>query len=210
MDRDGFGARLQKAMDDKGVTQADLVRLCEAIAPSVTINRSDISRYLAGKTSPRSDKLVVISKALDVPYNLLSGQSSNKFSPEISLGLECLCNASKCPSIYARAEGGGDKYVVYVSHPPEGNLDAAMSFFTAAGGALKDVDSAALAARIMRAIKAGGTEREILERLFPPDGETSAKRAQKEKYVVSDYPPKDAPQEPRKPAPRVIIRRRQK
>ena len=28
MERDGFGDRLQKAMDDKGMTQADLVRAC--------------------------------------------------------------------------------------------------------------------------------------------------------------------------------------
>lgn len=179
MERDEFRARLQKAMDDKGVTQADLVRLCGEIAPNVTINRSDISRYLAGKTSPRGDKLVVIAKALGVPRNLLSGEPSGKASPEISLGLECLCEASRCPSIYAHVVGGDDAYVVYVSRPPDGSINAAISFFRAAGVALRNADDAALAARAMRAIGAGGVEREILERLLPADGEPKRKEARK-------------------------------
>ena len=137
---------------------------------------------MAGKTSPRPEKLVVIARALGVPRNLLVGESgtNSKRPPEVSLGLECLCEASRCPSIYARADADGDKYVVYVSHPPEGNLDVAISFFTAAGGVLKDVDSAALAARIMRAIKAGGADREILERLFPADDGPKRKKTPKE------------------------------
>ena len=215
MERDGFGDRLQKAMDDKGMTQADLVRACVRIAPSVTINRSDISRYLAGKISPRADKLVVISRALGVPYNLLSGKSSGKgLSPEVTLALKCLCDPSRCPGIYTWAESRSDAYNVYVSKPPDGNIGAAMSFFSAAGEVLEDgADSTDLATRVMRAIKAGGVEREILERLFPADGEGEAsgpKRAKKGEYAVSDYPPMDGQQEPQQREWRVAIRKRQK
>lgn len=197
MERSGFGERLQKAMDDKGMTQADLVRACERIAPSVTINRSDISRYLAGKILPRPDKLVVISRALGVPYNLLAGKSSGKgLSPETHLALKCLCDPSRCPGIYTWAESRSDAYNVYVSKPPDGDIGAAISFFSAAGEVLEDgAGSAELATRVMRAIKAGGIEREILERLFPADGGAEPKKAQKGKYVVSDYPATDGPKE---------------
>ena len=225
MERDGFGERLQKAMDDKGMTQADLVRACERIAPSVKINRSDISRYLAGKILPRADKLVVISKALGVPYNLLAGQSSGKgLPPEISLALKCLCDPSRCPGIYTWAVPRSDIYNVYVSRPPDGDIGVAMSFFAAAGEVLEDgADSAELAARIMRAIKANGVEREILERLFPAhaDDEVGPKGARKGRYFVSDYPATDGPkdrqedlsdrvQQARSKIPNVVIRKRQK
>lgn len=225
MERDGFGERLQKAMDDKGMTQADLVRACERIAPSVTINRSDISRYLAGKILPRADKLVVISKALGVPYNLLAGKSSGKgLSPEITLALKCLCDPSRCPGVYTWVESRSDAYNVYVSKPPDGDIGAAMSFFSAAGEVLEGgADGTGLATRVMRAIKAGGVEREILERLFPEDGEGEAgpKRAKKGEYFVSDYPPtveqnegkEDLPervQQARSKIPNVVIRKRQK
>lgn len=194
MERDGFGERLQKAMDDKGMTQADLVRACERIAPSVKINRSDISRYLAGKILPRADKLVVISKALGVPYNLLAGQSSGKgLPPEISLALKCLCDPSRCPGIYTWAVPRSDIYNVYVSRPPDGDIGVAMSFFGAAGEVLEDgADSAELAARVMRAITAGGVEREILERLFPAPAEPERKKASYSTDGLPTCSPEDA------------------
>lgn len=209
MDRDGFGVRLQKAMDDKGVTQADLVRLCGEIAPNVTINRSDISRYLAGKTSPRADKLVVLAKALDVPRNLLEGQSSgnSKLPPEVSLGLDCLCEASRCPSIYAHVTDG-DAYVVYVSRPPDGDLNAAMSFFSAAGGALQDAGTAELAARVMRAIRAGGVEKEILERLFPAADGAERKKVSYSTDGLPTCPPEDAADVAQRQVRRVIRMRK--
>ena len=194
MERDGFGERLQKAMDDKGMTQADLVRACERIAPSVKINRSDISRYLAGKILPRADKLVVISKALGVPYNLLAGQSSGKgLPPEISLALKCLCDPSRCPGIYTWAVPRSDIYNVYVSRPPDGDIGVAMSFFGAAGEVLEDgADSAELAARVMRAITAGGVEREILEGLFPAPAEPERKKASYSTDGLPTCSPEDA------------------
>lgn len=179
MDANVFRRRLAETMEEKGMGQADLVRACMEAAPGILISRSDISRYLSGQSVPRPNKIGAMAQALGVQYGWLSGESRGGYTPAVRSAVECICEASKCPDIYLHAESDGDAYIVYVSQPPGGDVNAAISFFGAAGGVLKDVDSAALAARAMRAIRAGGVEREMLERLLPADGGPKHKEARK-------------------------------
>jgi len=48
-----FAQKLQKAMDDRGLRQADIVRLAQK--DGMPIGRSHISQYLSGKVKPRSE-----------------------------------------------------------------------------------------------------------------------------------------------------------
>ena len=48
-----FAQKLQKAMDDRGLRQADIVRLAQK--DGMPIGRSHISQYLSGKVRPRGE-----------------------------------------------------------------------------------------------------------------------------------------------------------
>lgn len=62
-----FRDRLQYAMDEKGMTQADV---CRASGISTQL----LSKIMVGKTeNPRLDTLVALSSALGVDYNYLLG-----------------------------------------------------------------------------------------------------------------------------------------
>lgn len=58
--------RLREAMNDAGMTQADLVRATE-------IHRSAISRYLLGEYEPKAHAVGKMAKALDVSEMWLFG-----------------------------------------------------------------------------------------------------------------------------------------
>ena len=66
-----FAKRLQKAMDAKGWSQADLARQASVfLEPKgdkpVEITRDNISKYMNGKMIPRGDRLSAMAKALGV------------------------------------------------------------------------------------------------------------------------------------------------
>ena len=67
--------RLAQAMREKGLRQADVLRLAEPHCASagVKLNRSDLSQYVNGKVEPSREKLAVLSRALDVPEPWLMG-----------------------------------------------------------------------------------------------------------------------------------------
>lgn len=54
-----FIQRVKQAMSEKGISQAELVKL-------TGISRSGISQYLSGKNIPRQKALTAIANALDV------------------------------------------------------------------------------------------------------------------------------------------------
>lgn len=59
--------RIQFAMDERGVSQADLARI-------TGMTTSNIAYIVNGKTkNPRLDSVVLIAKALDVSLNYLAG-----------------------------------------------------------------------------------------------------------------------------------------
>ena len=62
-----FKARLKKAMDEKGISAAELSR-------SSGVGKSDISYYLKGKYVPKQDKCYLLAKALECdPGWLMTG-----------------------------------------------------------------------------------------------------------------------------------------
>lgn len=161
-----FRDRLAGTMVSRGITQADLVRACESIAPNITINRSDISRYLSGQSTPRRKKLEALAKALDVSYSWLSGEAALEYAPEVTDALKCLCDATDGHDAYIYVPDEGDTYIVYVSPAKEGTADIALSLFGAVGDVLADTDSAELLRRASVAISDGGVECEMIGRIL--------------------------------------------
>lgn len=64
--KEEFKVRLKKAMDARNMKPVDLVE-------KTGIPKGQISYYLSGKTTPKNDRLYLISKALDVSEAWLLG-----------------------------------------------------------------------------------------------------------------------------------------
>lgn len=75
-----FSARLGQAMDERGLRQADLVRM--AAADGVKLGKSQLSQYLSGKTEPRKATLAFLATALGVSAEWLSGETDAAAPPE--------------------------------------------------------------------------------------------------------------------------------
>ncbi len=71
-----FAERLKKAMELKGLKQADVIRLAEPVGePSgIRIGKSHMSQYVSGKTEPRRDILKVLAQTLGVDLMWLEGE----------------------------------------------------------------------------------------------------------------------------------------
>lgn len=69
------GARLKQIMEERGIKQADIVRLCQPYAAKykTRIGRSDISQYISELYSPSQVKLFILAKALSVNEAWLMG-----------------------------------------------------------------------------------------------------------------------------------------
>lgn len=67
--------RLKQIMLERGIKQADIVRLCQPYANryKTKIGRNDISQYISGKYVPGQNKLFVLAKALRVNEAWLMG-----------------------------------------------------------------------------------------------------------------------------------------
>lgn len=70
-----FQARLIQALNEKGITQAELGR-------KSNISRAIISDYIHGKYEAKQDKVYAIAKALDVSEAWLMGFDANKTRKE--------------------------------------------------------------------------------------------------------------------------------
>lgn len=85
MKRKTVGQRLKEIMDKRGLKQVDII---EATKPfftdKVKISKTDLSQYVNDKAEPRSDKLYILSKGLNVPEQWLLGfddDNSSSTSP---------------------------------------------------------------------------------------------------------------------------------
>ena len=69
------GERLKQIMSERGIKQADIVRLCQPYAAKykTRMGRSDISQYIAGIYAPSQIKLFILAKALNVNEAWLMG-----------------------------------------------------------------------------------------------------------------------------------------
>lgn len=69
-----FQSRLREAMDEKGISQAELSR-------RTGITRTSISKYLRGTFKAKQNYLYILAKALDVNEAWLMGLDSDKKRP---------------------------------------------------------------------------------------------------------------------------------
>ena len=79
-----FSARLGQAMNERGLRQADLVRM--AASDGVKLGKSQLSQYLSGKTEPRKATLEFLATALGVSAEWLSDGASDAPAPHVLSG----------------------------------------------------------------------------------------------------------------------------
>lgn len=67
--------RLRQIMQERGLKQADILRLCEPYCKqlNVKMGRNDLSQYVAGKIEPGQYKLIILGRALNVSEPWLMG-----------------------------------------------------------------------------------------------------------------------------------------
>ncbi len=67
--------RLDEVMQDRGLRQVDILKLCEPFCNTfdIKLTKSDLSQYISGKTEPNQGKLFILSKALDINEAWLMG-----------------------------------------------------------------------------------------------------------------------------------------
>ena len=63
---DSIANRLRKGMFERNIRQVDLARL-------TNISKCSLSQYLSGKNEPKSDRIYLIAKALDINESWLMG-----------------------------------------------------------------------------------------------------------------------------------------
>lgn len=111
-----FLLRLRQVMKEKGISQADLVRL-------TGISRSGISQYLSGKNIPRQEKLNAIAYALNVSPEWLVESDNKKITVQHaadlmgidvqSLRIAMQQNALPIGAVWKSK--GGKNYTYYIS-----------------------------------------------------------------------------------------------
>ena len=75
MKTENTSIRLKKIMADRGLKQVDILEKCKPFSEKygVSMNKSDISQYVSGKTEPSSKKLSILGMALGVTETWLMG-----------------------------------------------------------------------------------------------------------------------------------------
>ncbi len=76
-------ARLKQIMMERGLTQADVIKLSEPLCKvhNVKMNKSSLSQYCNGKCEPLQDKIYVLARALDVSEGWLMGYNVPRRRP---------------------------------------------------------------------------------------------------------------------------------
>ena len=69
------GDRIKQIMNERGLKQADIIRLCQPymLRYGIRLGRNDLSQYLSGRCVPGQQKLFLLSKALQVNEAWLMG-----------------------------------------------------------------------------------------------------------------------------------------
>lgn len=74
MERKTVGQRLKQIMQERGLKQVDIINLVKPFfTDKVKISKTDLSQYVNDKAEPRSDKLYILAKGLNVPEQWLLG-----------------------------------------------------------------------------------------------------------------------------------------
>lgn len=69
------GDRLRQIMEERGLRQADILRMCQpyAVKHNIRIGSNDLSQYMSGKCVPGQSKLFILGRALRVNEAWLMG-----------------------------------------------------------------------------------------------------------------------------------------
>lgn len=82
MKRKTVGQRLKEIMDKRGLKQVDIIEAAKPFfTDKVKISKTDLSQYVNDKVEPRSDKLYILAKGLNVPEQWLLGFDDNTSTP---------------------------------------------------------------------------------------------------------------------------------
>lgn len=82
--RDSVGSRLKIIMNQRNLKQIDILNLAKPFfTDSVKISKTDLSQYVNNKTEPRSDKLNILSLALNVQQQWLLGYGDSNIIPSL-------------------------------------------------------------------------------------------------------------------------------
>ena len=82
--RDSVGTRLKIIMNQRNLKQIDILNLAKPFfTEDVKISKTDLSQYVNNKTEPRSDKLNILSQALNVQQQWLLGYGNPKIIPSL-------------------------------------------------------------------------------------------------------------------------------
>ena len=65
--------RLRQLMEERGLRQADILRLAEEVSGPDKLSKTDLSQYVSGKVRPGPGKLRLLAKALGVGEAWLLG-----------------------------------------------------------------------------------------------------------------------------------------
>lgn len=80
------GERLNQIMSERGLKQKDILDKAEPyFTNEVKISKSDLSQYVSGKTEPRSDKLYILAKALNVSEQWLLGYDNDTDAKKLTV-----------------------------------------------------------------------------------------------------------------------------
>lgn len=72
--RDTVGQRLKSLMAQRNLKQVDILRLAAPYFDNKTkVSKTDLSQYINGRSEPRSDKLDILARALNVSQAWLLG-----------------------------------------------------------------------------------------------------------------------------------------
>jgi len=112
-----FQIRLQKALDERGLSQADLCRM-------TGLTTAGVSKYLTGQTKPTLEKAQIIAESLDMSLDELTGWKP-KATVEQKQTMEVTAEESELLRKFRKLDTRGRLVVLR-------NLDAEYAFVTAA------------------------------------------------------------------------------
>lgn len=82
--RASVGSRLRIAMRKKNLKQVDILNLAKPyFTDNIKISKTDLSQYVNDKTEPRSDKLNILSLALNIQQQWLLGYGDPNIIPSL-------------------------------------------------------------------------------------------------------------------------------
>ena len=95
---ESFGARLYAARKHYGLTQANLAQMCQDYADEyeidVKFNASTISQYENKICSPKTDKLLVLTRVLKTTVSSLTGYGPCVYNFKVQRGFKFSSNSA--------------------------------------------------------------------------------------------------------------------